>query len=439
MKHRGNDCAVLVFALLLAGCAHASEERADTSAEHEETIVSGEMHVEASENNASGETVGLTSEDYQPGIGNSVWMNTETGLYYYGIPRSFEGITVSGLRYYDLETGADIYLCSKPECAHDGNAYCISTSDQDQVQYVGMYEGAIYMTVIVEKDNQTEWKLYRVALDGTEKTEVCTYYKMKNVQAEWGNSKYCDDLILHRGKAIIQSACSDDQNCMYEAIIVDLETGTSEALQVNGQGMTELGRFGAEYMLAAGDWLYFMTTSREKQNVYSYWRYNLETKAAQQLDIPEKAYSYTVYQETIYYAQQALEEQQVQLYAYDPESGDTLAIGTPFEQTISNDDAAKPRITTDGVYLYYGEHGFQLDSENGEEPSVIHVLGFDGQEVTSFQIPTDIGDDSTSIHRRCSFKNGKAYLIYGKCRYSYDFLDEDAEWQFLYNVNAEYS
>ena len=67
----------------------------------------------------------LVSEDYRQGnvteLRNGYFMRTDKGYYYYS-----EG--QKGFRYYDIATGKDMFLCNKPECRHDGNAFCVATN-----------------------------------------------------------------------------------------------------------------------------------------------------------------------------------------------------------------------------------------------------------------------------------------------------------------------
>ena len=50
------------------------------------------------------------------------------GYYYYDFWETGYGDMSSGIVYYDIPTGKTIPLCSKPQCPHDGNAFCPSTS-----------------------------------------------------------------------------------------------------------------------------------------------------------------------------------------------------------------------------------------------------------------------------------------------------------------------
>lgn len=62
-------------------------------------------------------------------------METENGYYN----------TAMGLAYYDKATGKSLYLCSKPECVHDGSEYCTAT-------FGDMYISSSYEYVIKSED-----------------------------------------------------------------------------------------------------------------------------------------------------------------------------------------------------------------------------------------------------------------------------------------------
>lgn len=74
-------------------------------------------------------------------------MKTDTG-YYYGSSEKKMSI-----HYYDVGSGQNIFLCSKPECRHNGDAFCTATSDKYFVDTMCMYGGELYLNV-VEKRTQ---------------------------------------------------------------------------------------------------------------------------------------------------------------------------------------------------------------------------------------------------------------------------------------------
>ena len=74
-------------------------------------------------------------------------MLSEKGYYYYSY-------TDRGLRYYDFSTQKDIFLCNKPECLHDGNAFCVATNRKyGKIDYV-LYGDRIYMSAFELDENE---------------------------------------------------------------------------------------------------------------------------------------------------------------------------------------------------------------------------------------------------------------------------------------------
>ena len=71
------------------------------------------------EKGKSGYNYEFVPEDYVQGGGSSV-LTTDKGYYY---------MADEAICYLDYESGADMVLCNKPECRHDGNAFCVATSD----------------------------------------------------------------------------------------------------------------------------------------------------------------------------------------------------------------------------------------------------------------------------------------------------------------------
>ena len=78
---------------------------------------------------------------------NSI-METENGYYTTHALLS----TSLTLRYYDKATQKCIYLCSKPECAHDGNEYCVATNSNLSILHSYMRGEYIYMNTVQFSD-----------------------------------------------------------------------------------------------------------------------------------------------------------------------------------------------------------------------------------------------------------------------------------------------
>lgn len=175
---------------------------------------SGNENVTKEETSAKTE-VKFVSADYQPG--NTRIRKTDKGYYYLN----------RGLRYTDAATGKDMYLCNKPECRHDGNEFCVATNEKYRFNGFCIYSGTLVAAMIEETDTQYLYKLFTIALDGSQMNELVTYYTFEKGQGEacYG---YDSPLIIHRNKVILpiaikgQEALEDTYS--YGMAIYDLDT-----------------------------------------------------------------------------------------------------------------------------------------------------------------------------------------------------------------------
>ena len=157
----------------------------------------------------------ISSDDSLPGNPNSLTyehkcpyaiLRSDTGYYYN------EGRTLS-LHYYDLTTQKDIFLCNKPECKHDGNAYCVATNKKYTPLTFQYYDNAIFATAYCMDSKKLEFKLLRFAADGSSLSEVATYYSttsenIEYVQTDLDAGSNLDMfgynfLLIHRNKAYL--------------------------------------------------------------------------------------------------------------------------------------------------------------------------------------------------------------------------------------------
>jgi len=122
-------------------------------------------------------------------------MKSDTG-YYYG---TTYGENMS-LHYFDVESGQNIYLCSKPECRHSGDAFCTATSKSYEVNSVCYYGGFLYLDVLQQTDVEWQYKLLRVSEDGSELTELITYMTVNNTSLL---PIVYAPMIIHRGFVVL--------------------------------------------------------------------------------------------------------------------------------------------------------------------------------------------------------------------------------------------
>lgn len=99
------------------------------------------------------------------------------------------------LYYADRETGQSVPLCAKPNCLHDGNAFCTASTKVYDPAPVVFQDGYLYALTTKKSDTDNKEKntntqvLLRYSADGTEITEL------SNFGAGYGNSP----IISHRG------------------------------------------------------------------------------------------------------------------------------------------------------------------------------------------------------------------------------------------------
>ncbi|MBR6478343.1 MAG: hypothetical protein IKS85_07830 [Lachnospiraceae bacterium] len=139
------------------------------------------------------------------------------------------------LYYHDIASGKDILLCNKPECKHDGNEYCVATNAKYSPLAYQMYDGYLYVAAKCMDDEKLEYKLLRIAPDGSSLTEVAAYYSTISgtMDTEENTTQIpkpasLDSLLIHRNYAILPFSCKvdavQDDLIAYGTAILNLET-----------------------------------------------------------------------------------------------------------------------------------------------------------------------------------------------------------------------
>ncbi len=169
----------------------------------------------AGEGNPAKTEVSFVSEDYSQC--NPQIRGTDKGYYYLN----------RGLRYVDAATGKDMYLCNKPECRHDGNEFCVATNKKYRFDRLSIYSGALLATVIEETDTQYQYKLFSIALDGSQMNELTTYYTFEKGDGQpWYLA--LGPLVVHRNKVILPIALKGQEaledTYYYGTAMYDMDT-----------------------------------------------------------------------------------------------------------------------------------------------------------------------------------------------------------------------
>ena len=86
-------------------------------------------------------------------------MKGDSGYYYNDGWQIKYGVFSGGIVYFDNATGKTIPLCSKPQCLHDGNAFCPSTSFDSSFNI--LYNGYIYrLGEVINNENETIYAIH---------------------------------------------------------------------------------------------------------------------------------------------------------------------------------------------------------------------------------------------------------------------------------------
>ena len=139
----------------------------------------------------------FVSEDYIPG--SEAFRKTDKGIYYYNKK-------LNAFRYIDFGTGNEMYLCNKPECRHDGNTFCIDTNQNYTIDRFCIYNGKIVATGVEETDTEYLYKVFTIALDGSEMNEIITYHTAVKSGEAGGVSERNGVLYVHRNKVLLRLA-----------------------------------------------------------------------------------------------------------------------------------------------------------------------------------------------------------------------------------------
>lgn len=182
---------------------------------------------------------GTQHADFAPGnTGSTVTspiMPSGSGYYY-----SDRTDHKMSLKYYDTATGKSIYLCSRPECLHDGSPFCSATSDKYSLLGMSLYEDVLYLEVLEWDYEKTEryFRLLRASKDGTELSEVCTFRKYTAETNSGGAIYGIANPVIHRGKAYLPYCINSGENNICGIAQADIFTGASKIIFEREQSAT---------------------------------------------------------------------------------------------------------------------------------------------------------------------------------------------------------
>lgn len=200
---------------------------------------------------------------------NRTVMETENG-YYYNVSNP-----ILSMRYREKSTGADIFLCAKPECMHNGSDTCTATYNFLSISNQILYNGSIYFVADISDKETTGYALYKMSLDGTSLDKVGDVAKVKSAL---NSDKFfvgsLESFFIHRGYAYIPYTLGQNTYADFieQGIVkMDITTGETETIFKNNdffsrRSMTLEG--------GCGDYIYYYDWEESdggyyRQNIYS--------------------------------------------------------------------------------------------------------------------------------------------------------------------------
>jgi len=310
----------------------------------------------------------LESADCDPG--NSRIRMTDMGYYYNSIEHQ-------GIRYTDKATGMDLFLCNKPECRHDGNEFCIATNKKLRIRNFCLYGGYLFAVVAEETDTQFAYKLFSIALDGSEMNEIVTFYEFVKGEKRVAYSQDAE-LLIHRNKVIFPffvSGAGGFGDTQYHGFaIYDFDTGKVTYLDEEPASKDNPERTNVK---AHGDYIYYCVKEEPKTVLY---RYHLTTGTVEEHKLLTNfAGSYVVVDDnTVVYTRVAGRS----LCVYHRETGENE------EKVQFNGLNGIDSLITDGTYIYTHEDPVKMRKGNvTEEVNLLfYVYTLDLEHVTTVDL-----------------------------------------------------
>ena len=323
-------------------------------------------------------------------------MKSDSGYYYYDFWQDDYGDTSSGVVFYDNATGKTIPLCSKPQCPHDGNAFCTSTSFNSDFNF--LYNDYIYrLSSIRGGENENKLTLMRTDLQGNELSLVSDI--ITNVGAYIG---VCS-VVAHYGKMIFVLESQGINGGNRTPYILDLASGNVKEIYIPApEGKIKRWQPHAlNYLTCDGDWLYYtireVTLKSDKygfvENNYDYdrtamFRYNLKSGKTETVSaMPDMYSSFTVNEGIIYYTVADRRNNTFSLYAYDTEKNVTTTLAQNIQQKCVDGkcvgQANKVTVMTDRKYLYICTSGERRRNDHtaSDDDIDFYVYDFNGKEL----------------------------------------------------------
>ena len=328
------------------------------------------------------------------------------------------------LKYYDIASDKSIYLCSRPECTHDGNEFCNATSRKYVFLGMAEYEGELYIEACEYRENESVYKLLRAEKDGTGLSEISAFAKQ---QTDGDNSfisvvSHCNP-VIHRGKAYLTYRLERDNSVSTWGIAeVDICTGVSKII------LEEKSDGYMDHVSACGDDLFFMLFSRGDYNFdYILYHYDIKSGETKELVSPQN-YPREGTAHDGRYIYTAFENNKYGVYSYDPKTNSTELLDNPISAFFS-DSKGGLRLKYDGNYWYACKNIRQ-----NVETYRFAIFSDSFERLAEFDVPGENTDISPDI------LDGILYLQYYsrvlKCPVD-DILKENIHWDEAYRFDRK--
>lgn len=365
---------------------------------------------------------------------NRLVMETDKG-YYYMVTKEYGRLL--SLRYTEKSNGADIFLCAKPECPHDGSDTCTATYNFMPVSNTILYDGGIYFVANTTDKETYGFSLYRASLDGSSLDKIGDVRRIKNSDVHDGYGSL-PDFLIHKGYAYIPYTIGENSysNYIEEGFVkMDIHTGKVDTIFSNDEFMSALS---ASVYAGIGDYVYYSTwCANGDRNRAGNFKYNINTGESEKIsgelteNLESGHYAIAGYTEDTIYIRE-VDKGIDRLIGYDSKT---------FEPNSFDLDIYDPDITS--RCYFYDNKIFVTKIET------IEVYDNKGEKIGSHAIPSYCDeDDVTSLYsfdpREFDICNGRIYMGYydnltfsGQPVEEGEFLEEDRVDYTMYSCSVE--
>lgn len=219
-------------------------------------------------------------------------MKGETGYYFTDNPENYV-LPVFSLKYFDIESQQNVYLCNRPECLHEGDAFCTAVKENYGVMGEGFYDGKLYFFVDDYSDeNSNRMALLRAEPDGSGLTEVAEICKILGKDAGYGTGA----VFIHRGVCFLSYATwLNEGKILRGTYIYNLVDGSLSSLP-EYEFQTSMDGYASDtgevrgHFFADGAYVYYndvrpVEVNKKIKSRYFLCRYNIETGLVEEAEL----------------------------------------------------------------------------------------------------------------------------------------------------------